>query len=727
MPDRLSSLAGVTPSTRARPGGSELADEQAALRRVATLVAQRAPESEVFAAIAREAGQLLGADATHMGRYEDGDMVSVVGDWSRTGERLALIGARTSTRGDSVTARVRRTSRPARMESYDTASGEIAEVLKRAGVRSAAAAPIVVNGRLWGVLVASYRRPEPLPPDAEGRIAAFTELAATAISNTDSWAKTRTLADEQAALRRVATLVARGASPSDLFITVAEEAARLFGTDMAGLIRFDPDDTVALVGIWSATGAPPDIPDRVPLDAGGLASKIARTRRSARIDDWTELPGPIPRYVREELGARSSVGSPIVVDGRLWGALVLHGTRGPALPAGVESRLEHFTELVETAIANSEARVELRRLADEQAALRRVATLVARESPPAELFAAVAAELGHLLRVEGARIWRYGRDASATVVAAWGTLYVPAELGARIWPPEHSIAARVARSGRAARVDDYEATGPAGAAARDLGIRAAVGTPIIVDGRLWGAVVLATTGAAPLPADTETRVGRFTELVATAISNVQARSELAASRARIVAATDEERRRVVRELHDGAQQRLLHTVSRLELAQREGGEAAELVAGALEEAERAMAELRELAHGILPPVLARGGLRAGVDALAARMSVPVENGVPAERLPRALEATAYFVVAEALTNVAKHAGANGAEVTASVDDGVLHVEVRDDGVGGARSEGPGLVGLGDRLAALDGALRVESATGEGTLVAADIPVGPRRT
>src|SRR4051794_19251164 len=592
MPDRFSSLARVTPSTRARPGSGELADEQAALRRVATLVAQRAPASDVFAAIAREAGQLLGVDATHVGRYEDGDIVTGVGDWSRTGERLALPATGTSTLGDSVTARVRRTSRPARMESYDAASGEIAELLKQSGFRSTAGAPIIVDGRLWGVLVASSKGPGTLPPDAEARIAAFTELAATAISNIDTWAKTRALADEQAALGRVATLCAQGASPSDLFVTVAEEAARLFGTDIAGLMRYEPGDTVALAGIWSATGAPPDMPERVPLDAGGLLTAIARTGRSARIDDWSDVPGPVPRYVREELGARSSVGSPIIVNGRLWGALVLHATRGPALPAGVESRLENFTELVETAIANSEARVELRRLAEEQAALRRVATLVARESPPAEVFAAVAAELGRLLRVEGARIWRYESDGTATVAAAWGELDIATAVGTRTGLPEHSIAARIARSGHAARVDDYDAAGSAGAAARDLGIRAAVGTPIVVDGRRWGAVVVATTRTESLPAETETRVGRFTELVATAISNVQARSELAASRARIVAASDEERRRVVRELHDGAQRRLLHAVNRLELAQRDGANAGELVAEALEQAEQAMVEVR---------------------------------------------------------------------------------------------------------------------------------------
>jgi hypothetical protein len=232
--------------------------------------------------------------------------------------------------------------------------------------------------------------------------------------------------------------------------------------------------------------------------------------------------------------------------------------------------------------------------------------------------------------------------------------------------------------------------------------------------------------AEPLPADTEARIGEFTELVATAISNIQARSELAASRARIVAATDAERRRVVRDLHDGAQQRLIHTILTLKLAsdalQKEEDDGPALVTEALDHAQQATSELRELAHGILPGVLTHGGLRAGVEALASRMPVPVENGVAVGRLPAAVESTAYFVVSEALTNVAKHACAKHAEVTARIEDGTLAVQVRDDGVGGARPDGSGLVGLADRLAALDGQLRVETPAHGGTVIAAAIPL-----
>jgi signal transduction histidine kinase len=201
---------------------------------------------------------------------------------------------------------------------------------------------------------------------------------------------------------------------------------------------------------------------------------------------------------------------------------------------------------------------------------------------------------------------------------------------------------------------------------------------------------------------------------------------LAASRARIVAATDEERRRVVRDLHDGAQQRLVQTIVTLKLAQSEAqndGESADaLVVEALDHAERANAELRELAHGILPGALTRGGLRVGVDALVSRMRMPVELAVHGERLPPEIEASAYFVIAEALTNVVKHSLAERAGVKAWVEDSVLHLEIRDDGVGGARPDGAGLVGLQDRVAALGGRLRVESPPEGGTRIAATLPL-----
>jgi signal transduction histidine kinase len=367
-------------------------------------------------------------------------------------------------------------------------------------------------------------------------------------------------------------------------------------------------------------------------------------------------------------------------------------------------------------------------LLDEQAALRRVATLVARESPPAEVFMAVAGELARLLGVEDTRMLRYEDDGTATVVAdrgGRGTAVLP--VGTRVRLDGDSVAARVYRTQRPARVDDLaHATGSIVEEVRAVGIRSAAGGPIVVEGKLWGAIVASTLDPHALPADTELRIGQFTELVATAISNVEARTDLAASRARIIAAADDERRRVVRDLHDGAQQRLVHTVVTLKLARRalENGHdgVTKLVNEALEQAESAMVELRELAHGILPSALNRGGLRAGVEALASRTPVPVEIGVGADRFPAPVEATAYFVVAEALTNVAKHANAERATVTADVDNGALRIEIADDGTGTADPNGHGLLGLADRLASTDGTLQVLSAPGSGTRVLATVPL-----
>ena len=237
------------------------------------------------------------------------------------------------------------------------------------------------------------------------------------------------------------------------------------------------------------------------------------------------------------------------------------------LAEGIEDRLAEFTELVATAISNSASREALVRLADEQAAQRRVATLVARESPPSEVFAAVAAELGRFLPVEDTAMLRYEEDGTATVVASWGKRGDVLKVGTRMPVGGENLTELVRRTGRPARIDDYAtATGAIGTHMKGLGVSSAVGCPIVVNGRRWGIMLASQRVAEPLLAETEARIAKFTELVATAISNVQARSDLAESRARIVAAADDERRRVVRDLHDGAQQRLVNAIVTLKLA-----------------------------------------------------------------------------------------------------------------------------------------------------------------
>jgi len=292
------------------------------------------------------------------------------------------------------------------------------------------------------------------------------------------------------------------------------------------------------------------------------------------------------------------------------------------------------------------------------------------------------------------------------------------------------VTSTVLRTGETARLDDVAAAnGRIGDVARRAGVRSTVGAPVIVDGRKWGVLVAIWAERGPPPDDTEERMASFAELLDTAIANADSRDQLTASRARVLAAGDDARRRVVRDLHDGAQQRLVHTIITLKLAQRSVHEnrsdADVLLAEALGTAERATAEVRELAHGILPSVLTHGGLRAGVDAFVSRLDLPVDLDVSSERLPPDIEASAYFIVAEALTNVVKHARATRATVWAAADDGVLTLEVRDDGVGGANPDGHGLMGIADRVDALGGRLRIESTDGDGTVLAARLPLSTR--
>jgi signal transduction histidine kinase len=417
-----------------------------------------------------------------------------------------------------------------------------------------------------------------------------------------------------------------------------------------------------------------------------------------------------------------------MVEGSLWGVIVIGSSREPPLPADTEARLESFTELVATAIANAESRADLSRLAEEQATLRRVANMVAQGCPPTELFRAVTQGAGSLLGADLAAIVRHETDGTLTVLATWAALGEHPEVATRVPLENGDLAARLLEQGGPVRVDGDDGLPSRQVITREqLGIHSSVASPIVVDGQAWGGLAVHSKQTEPLPEETEGRLENFTDLVATAIANAESRAALAASRARIVAASDESRRRIERDLHDGAQQRLVHAVIVLKLALRalsnDSPNAGELVTEALRHAEHASSELRELAHGILPAALTRGGLRAGVDALVSRASLPVSTDVSDERLAPAVEATAYFIISEALTNAAKHAHAGQARVVVKVERGELRVEVRDDGVGGARGgQSTGLGGLQDRVAALDGRLVLESPPGEGTRVCAMLPV-----
>jgi signal transduction histidine kinase len=700
----------------------ELTDEQAALRRVATLVARGVPPPEVFAAVAHEIGQVLGVDVTHLGRYEPDDTVTDVASWSATGDHLPA-GTRASLEGDSVSAQVLHTRRPARVNNYDNASGPIAVALRDLGVRSSVGAPIVVDGRIWGVAIASSKQREPLPGATESRIGAFSELVATAISNAQAGMELSRLAEDQAALRRVATLVAQGTGPDPVFGAVADEVHALLGADTSAVLRFDQDGMTTVMGAHRARRTPGT---RFEPDPDYIVAGVRKTGRAARFDTDEPFALRMPEPVRAE-GIRSGLASPIVVDGELWGAITVASLER-SLPASTEQRLADFTDLVATAVANAHAREQVTVLADEQAALRRVATLVAQDAPSGDLFGAVAREVGALFGADFSGIIRYEEDASVATVATWAAEGEHPPVPAR-WETEPGDPPTiVAESRRAARVEDWESTpGPMAAFIRDvLGAGSSVGCPIVVEGRLWGALAVHCRQRRWLPPDTESRIAQFSDLVGTAIANADSRDQLTASRARLVTAGDEARRRVVRDLHDGAQQRLVHAIVTLKLARTaledDDPDAESLVDEALEHVERGNAEVRELARGILPAVLTRGGLRAGVDSVVAPIDVPVDVDLPPQRFPAEIEASAYFILAEALTNVVKHAEASRATVRASVDDGMLRVEVRDDGVGGADRTGHGLVGMSDRVTALGGRLEIASPVGGGTLVAATLPL-----
>jgi signal transduction histidine kinase len=486
----------------------------------------------------------------------------------------------------------------------------------------------------------------------------------------------RRLGREQAALRRVATLVAEGATQAELFAAVAREVGLVLNEPLVAVYRYEPDGTATVVG---AIGDHPFEPGtNWPLDGRSVASQVRRTGRPAKVEQ--DADGA--RTLGAEAAFTSGVGAPIVVEGELWGVVAACSEGCEAPSPGAGQRLTEFTALVATAISNGQAREDLRRLADEQSALRRLATLVAEGAEPRLVFDAVCEETGRLVGARSVTLTEFTSDSGDVTMACW--------------------------SGREAHVS----------AATPLPLE--VAAPVVVEGRVWGALTAASDGSDPPPACTEGRLANFADLIATAVSSAAARSELVDSRVRIVEAADEQRRQVVRDLHDGAQASLIHAVMALESVPPG---VRPLVAEGLAHARSAIDELRDLSHGIHPAALTRNGLAAAVAALAHRAPLTVEIEIPEERYPAPVESAAYFVAAEALTNVAKHARASTARIAASSTSTGLRLVVEDDGVGGAtRSRGGGLAGLGDRLAALDGAVAIESPPGGGTRIRAEIPL-----
>jgi signal transduction histidine kinase len=370
----------------------------------------------------------------------------------------------------------------------------------------------------------------------------------------------------------------------------------------------------------------------------------------------------------------------------------------------------------------------LPRLLDEQSTLRRIATLVARGARPEDVFSAVAEEVGRLLLVVSTTVARFEPGPGLITLAAWSATGTPAPVGKRWSLTSTNVAWKVLQTGEAARTDDYStANDPLSVSLREAGVKSVVGSPIVVEGRLWG-VVTVRSSEGPLPPGTEERLSSFTELVATAIANTEARAELIASRARIVAAGDEARRRIERNLHDGVQQRLLALRFDVQQAREEiPGDAADsrsLLLQVEHDLETVLEDLRELSHGLHPPLLSRLGLGPSLQALARRSPIPVELELDLQERPTtSLETALYYAVSESLTNAVKHAHASAFSVTITSGE-KLRASIADDGVGGADADGSGLVGLRDRVEALGGRFALDSPPSGGTRISIELPVEP---
>ncbi len=546
------------------------------------------------------------------------------------------------------------------------------------------------------------------------------------------------LAQRHYVLRRAATLVAHGASPEKVFSNVADELARCLNADTAAMFRIETDGAVVLFGEHiTQPQTTAEFPRRFVLEADDIAAMALRNGRRARMDTDENVAGALAARLRSR-GSQLPIVAPIIVENRVWGVLVMGSSRGEALLQQADSWVEDLADLVATAIANAAEREELqasrdslRVLATQQEALRRLATLVARGAGPEECLAAVAREMAHCLQVEKAEVFRYEDDGALVAVACKaspGTTHIP--IGECITPEDHKVAEALLRTGFAATTSGHDdAAGSVGARLRELGLGSVAGAPIFADGRLWGMAVVGSMRTKRLPPDTKQRIAEFADLVATGIAACTTRADLIASRARIVAASDEARRRLERDLHDGAQQRLVSL--RLKLCSAVTNVPDELedlnnvLADVTSELTDVTTELQEISRGIHPAVLSKGGLAPALQALANRSTIPatVEAAIGGP-VPDTVEVGAYYIVAEALTNAAKHSHATEVIVSAHVENANLYLAVSDNGIGGADTgKGSGLVGLNDRVEALGGKMTITSTPGRGTSLNVTIPVG----
>ena len=710
-----------------------LAAKQSALRRVAELIARQAPAPQVFARVTEELSLLLEVPIVRLLRFEPDGTATILATCGVTDDRIPP-GTNMPIPEGSVVEQVLRTGRAARLDDFSEVQGPIGTIMREQGAQAGVGGPIAVDGRLWGAMAVGAVNAEALPPGAEDRVAEFAELVSTAISNVESRGRVDRLAAEQSALRRVAMLVARHAPAAEVFALVTNELSRLLGVDLVRTIRFEPDGTATVLASTGSTEERMPPGANMPIAPGGMLDRVYRTGRPSRYEDYSKVGGATAAILREE-GIGCAVGGPIIVDGRLWGAMVATARNAEALPSGSEDRVAQFAELVSTAISNIEARAALERLAAEQSALRRVATLVAREHPLDELFATVAAELGALLEVDASAILRSGADGTATVVAGWSDHRITLPLGGRFPLEGDHPAGRARPSDAPQREENFEdVPGAIAAIVSELGFRAGAVSPIVVEGATWGVIAVLSCQPEPLPRHTAGRLAEFTRHAGMAVANAKSRADLAESRARIVRAGDEARRRFERDLHDGAQQQLVSLGLELRAVEAtvppELGDLRPRLARLGAGLNNALEGLRELSRGIHPAVLSEGGLTAALRSLARRAAVPVDVSLDlgTERFEEPVGVTAYYLTSEALTNTAKHAHASRAQISARRRDGWLELNISDDGRGGAdASGGSGLAGLVDRVEAIGGTIQIDSPADRGTAIHVKLPITSRRS
>jgi signal transduction histidine kinase len=514
-------------------------------------------------------------------------------------------------------------------------------------------------------------------------------------------------------------------SSEDVVRAVAEHVLPPFGADGLAIHAFQGDrlETVGLVGhppeyqgYWSRLHG-------FPLTSHPIISDVFHTRTPLFIETKAELLRRYPEMVSSTATSPKNAWAflPLIASGRAIGCCIVSFARSRSFSEEERTLLTALSGLVAQGLERARLYDAEHARAQEQAALRRAATIVACSPVSTEVFSAVAVEMGRIIGADSTAIERCEPDGTVTVVGSWSRpgapqLFTP---GSRLPVEDGSVSALVLQTWQPSRATSN----------KDVpGEGEVVGSPVVVEGHLWGAVIAFSAGPEPLPEDTEERMFDFIELVATAIAKAESRAELVASRARVVAAADASRRRIERDLHDGAQQRLVALGLELRAAEAELPseliQIKEQVSHAATGLDGVLEELRELSRGLHPAILSKGGLTPAIKALGRRSAIPVELDLHVDRsLADQVEVAAYYIVSEALTNVAKHSHASVVTVRADVEDTVLRIAVRDNGNGGADPrQGSGLMGLVDRVEAIGGTLCIDSPVGKGTSLLATIPI-----